>query len=226
VWGWTELTVAPNDPLLRKIKLNCRQCQIKNVTVNKREATYEYQDVYQTRLHEGSSVHQHHQLRKRFREITKLDWGELAIILPKFIKVEQQEFTGILTQPVVATSYIAATPMSAYPTAATPGMYRQMVVRIEYNLHHPTAGVRFVGCEPGDNRYPHVYTTNDTLPGSTSSWLLCMDGLSERCPWQFDITVPKRIRDIFPPKTATRVRSPHRTRSSIALHHCFSVVRF
>ena len=41
--------------------------------------------------------------------------------------------------------------MSAYPTAATPGMYRQMVVRIEYNLHHPTAGVRFVGCEPGDN---------------------------------------------------------------------------
>ena len=58
--------------------------------MNKREATYEYQDVYQTRLHEGSSVHQHHQLRKRFREITKLDWGELAIILPKFVKVEPQ----------------------------------------------------------------------------------------------------------------------------------------
>jgi len=41
--------------------------------------------------------------------------------------------------------------MSAYPNAATPGMYRQMVVRIEYSVHNPTAGVRFVGCEPGDN---------------------------------------------------------------------------
>jgi hypothetical protein len=51
-----------------------------------------------------------------------------------------------------------------------------------------------------------------------------MDGLWERCPWQIDITVPKRIRDIFPPKTATRVRSPHRTRSSIALHHGESLV--
>lgn len=67
-----------------------RDADIKNVTVNKREATFEYQDVYQTRLHEGSSVHQHHQLRKRFREITKLDWGELAIILPKLVKVEPQ----------------------------------------------------------------------------------------------------------------------------------------
>jgi len=64
--------------------------EIKNVTVNKREATFEYHDVYETKLHEGSSVHQHHQLRKRFREITKLDWGELAVILPKLVKVEPQ----------------------------------------------------------------------------------------------------------------------------------------
>lgn len=102
--GWTELTVAPTDPLLRKLKLNCRQCgmvwllcradticaDIKNVTVNKREAFYEYNDVYQTRQHEGSTVHQHHQLRKRLREITKLDWGELAVTLPKQVKIEAQ----------------------------------------------------------------------------------------------------------------------------------------
>jgi hypothetical protein len=30
-------------------------------------------------------------------------------------------------------------------------MYKQMIVRIEYIVHRPTAGVRFVGCEPGDN---------------------------------------------------------------------------
>ena len=64
--------------------------EIKNVTVNKREALYEYNDVYRTRLYEGSTVHQHHQLRKRLREITKLDWGELAITLPKQVKIEAQ----------------------------------------------------------------------------------------------------------------------------------------
>ena len=53
------------------------------------------------------------------------------------------------------------------------------------------------------------------LPGSTSSWLPCIDGLWERCPWQIEITVPKRIRDIFPTKTRSS-RSPHRTRGSMA----------
>jgi hypothetical protein len=64
--------------------------EIKGVTINKREAFYEYNDVYRTRLHVESTVHQHHQLRKRLRDITKLDWGELAITLPKQVKVEEQ----------------------------------------------------------------------------------------------------------------------------------------
>ena len=61
-----------------------------------------------------------------------------------------------------------------------------------------------------------MYTTSDVLPGSTSSWLPCIDGLWERCPWQIEITVPKRLRDIFP---KTVMRSSHRTRSSIAVHN-------
>jgi len=58
--------------------------------VNKKEATFEYYDVYQTKLHDGSTVHQHHQLRRRLREITKLDRGELHITLPKQVKIEPQ----------------------------------------------------------------------------------------------------------------------------------------
>jgi hypothetical protein len=53
---------------------------------------------------------------------------------------------------------------------------------------------------------------------STSSWLPCIDGVSERCPWQIDITIPKRIRNIFPQKPAAPKRSPHRTRS-MAVHN-------
>ena len=73
------------------LKLLCiHVAEIKNVTVNNREAIYEYNDVYRTKLYDGSTVHQHHQLRKRLREITKLDWGELAITLPKQVKIEPQ----------------------------------------------------------------------------------------------------------------------------------------
>ena len=60
--------------------------------MNKKEAQYDYNDVYKTRLHEGSTVHQHHQLRTRIREITKLDWGELSIALPKQVKIEAQVY--------------------------------------------------------------------------------------------------------------------------------------
>jgi hypothetical protein len=61
-----------------------------------------------------------------------------------------QEYTGILTTPVSQTSYITGTPMSAYPMGATPGMFKQLAVRIEFEVSSPKAGVRFVGCEPGD----------------------------------------------------------------------------
>jgi hypothetical protein len=53
---------------------------------------------------------------------------------------------------------------------------------------------------------------------STSSWLPCIDGVSERCTWQIDITVPKRIRNIFPQTPVAPKRSPHRTRS-MAIHN-------
>jgi len=59
---------------------------------------------------------------------------------------------------------MAATPGSAYPNAITPGMYKQMTVRIEYFLQRPTAGVHFVGCEPGDNVHPshHKYISDNS----------------------------------------------------------------
>jgi hypothetical protein len=35
-------------------------------------------------------------------------------------------------------------------------MYKHLVVRIEFSLNHPIAGVRFVGCELGDDVVPHL----------------------------------------------------------------------
>jgi hypothetical protein len=33
-------------------------------------------------------------------------------------------------------------------------MYKQIVLRVEYSLNHPVAGLSFVGCDPGDNVCP------------------------------------------------------------------------
>jgi len=47
--------------------------------------------------------------------------------------------------------------MTAYPQSITPGMFKQMVVRLEYTLTNPKAGVHFVGCEPGDTVHPDLF---------------------------------------------------------------------
>jgi len=73
-----------------------------------------------------------------------------------------KEFSGILTQPVVPTTYFPNTPMTALPTAIAPGMYKQIIVRLEYTVQKPMAGVHFVGCEPGDNVLPCQFVTYES----------------------------------------------------------------
>ncbi|EPX74829.1 TATA-binding protein associated factor Taf2 [Schizosaccharomyces octosporus yFS286] len=68
-----------------------------------------------------------------------------------------------------------------------------ILVSIEFSVHQPTSGITFVGVDPIDHRYPHVYTNNSITPYSTSSWLPCVDGIWERSTWEFEITIPKTL---------------------------------
>ncbi|ODQ51035.1 transcription initiation factor TFIID subunit 2 [Saitoella complicata NRRL Y-17804] len=202
--GWTEITIVPTDPALKALRLNCRQIKVSAVTVNGKEAPFSLKhDLTKLKLPEGSDVHQHHLLR------TKLDGvlhaadvgGELAISFPKGVRVEPQKepLAFVTSQPMAngrSDSPIPGTP-AALPTANPFGInYASITVRIDFTLEDTNMGLYFVGCEPDDKRYPHCFTTNTPIPGATSSWIPCMDGLWDRCTWEFEFTVPKTLRHL------------------------------
>lgn len=89
-----------------------------------------------------------------------------------------------------------ATPV---PVTARPEMYSQFVpftLRIEFVVDHFRDGFKFVGCDPGDQRYPHAYTTSSPLPGAACCLFPTLDGIHERWTWDLEITVPKTIGDM------------------------------
>jgi len=79
--------------------------------------------------------------------------------------------------------------------ASTPA-FVPVVVRIEFTLENIRDGFHFVGCDPGDQRFPHAYTTHSPLPGSSSAIFPCIDDVHEKCTWDLEITVPRTIGDI------------------------------
>lgn len=45
-----------------------------------------------------------------------------------------------------------------------------------------------------------MYTVNQPLPGSTRSWLPCVDRMSERCTWDMEFIVPRKENGISIPE--------------------------
>ena len=53
-----------------------------------------------------------------------------------------------------------------------------------------------MGCDPEDQRFPHVYTTLSPISGSACAIFPCIDDVHERCTWDLEITVPRTLGDI------------------------------
>ena len=100
--------------------------------------------------------------------------------------------------------------MAARPDNSTP--YVPFQLRIEFILDNIRDGFMFVGCEAGDMRYPHAYTTNSPLPGAACCLFPTLDGIHERWTWDLEITIPKTIGDIG--RTAPRSQDNDATMSN------------
>lgn len=94
----------------------------------------------------------------------------------------------------------------ALPRSDTSFIFSPLKVRIEYVIEHVRDGFTFVGCDAGDQRYPHAYTTHTPLPGSACCLFPTLDGIHERWTWEIEVTVPKTIGDIE--KTSSQSPSP------------------
>jgi transcription initiation factor TFIID subunit 2 len=114
----------------------------------------------------------------------------------------RSNLSGRATPDVADAGAKTPAPLTARPDSMyTPFM--PLVLRIEFVLDNIRDGFTFVGCEPGDMRYPHAYTTNSPIPGAACCLFPTLDGIHERWTWEIEVTVPRTISDINkkPPPT-------------------------
>ena len=202
--GSTTIIVTPTEPVLKFVKLDCRQLTIESVLVNGKRAQYLYEDPlreeYDALLGERKSVfndvHQYHfykgQHEKMFRgEHTE----ELTIIMPDNLKLYPQDPSTISGM----TPHGGQTHTPGSHKATNLEMfYTNVKIRIEYSLKNPTTGLHFVGGKGSSlskNEW-YAYTSNTSYGVSTSSWVPCVDSLVDKCSWTLDIGVPKTVKQI------------------------------
>ncbi|KAK9458583.1 uncharacterized protein V1516DRAFT_682544 [Lipomyces oligophaga] len=204
--GSTEITVVPSEQSLRSVRLNFRQAKVAAIYINNKPALWDYEDYWASTssekfLDSARSVYQFEAFQDKLSSLTGESLiGELVIHFPRGFKVQAQDsFVPQISvrqlSPVVSRH--GSPDAQSHPTFK-PDINSSFVpinVRIEFELDNPVMGLKFVKATK-EHRYPHVYTCSNPFGVSTSSWLPCVDGLWERCSWEFEITVPKTIADI------------------------------
>ncbi|KAJ3174070.1 hypothetical protein HDU88_000037 [Geranomyces variabilis] len=169
---------------------------VRRVTVNGIEAKYGYDDPLTPIVPPSArkTAQHHNEYRQQYiYALQEADEGELVIDLPAELRAEE-----LLANPAipvqVAPSQIADQDPSTPPT--TP--LRSIVIRVDYSLRDPKAGIHFVLPESVQTleRYPQLYTHNQA--SSARLWMPCFDRQQEQCTWSIDIIVPSKLGDVLP----------------------------
>ncbi|KAI8388692.1 Bromodomain-containing protein [Radiomyces spectabilis] len=203
--GSAELTIQPLHNKLTGIRINSRQCQIVQTFVNSTPVEHTYSDAVADLTLGSNTTIAHHQVYKSkyLNALREADEGELLIRLPEdSIKQMSESEAQLISNDVYMHSSAEmgedGTPQDkslSTPTVDAGPSYAPIVVRVDFILENPRMGVVFV--EPDEEvapyRAPHVYTVNQPLPGSTRAWLPCIDRVSERCTWDMEFIVPRKM---------------------------------
>ena len=203
ITGTTDITITPTTKNLKHIRLNCRQARVISARVGTKNAVVSHVDPYERLKPRGkTTVHQHQMLRSKIEPYIKdPPEPELSIAVPPKIRIEEAQPDAQLSRTVLErheSEYGAQgpdTPQTAH--AQDVPKFNPLNVSIEFKVDNFRHGLHFVGVEPGDNRFPHLYTTNSIAPGSTSSIFPCVDDPNTRCMWEVSIRCPKTLGDAF-----------------------------
>ncbi|KAL8852869.1 MAG: hypothetical protein Q9221_002245 [Calogaya cf. arnoldii] len=222
--GKTEITISPHSKDLKSVRLNCRQCDIKRITVNSKSCSnFVYEEPYnKAKLPWKAGVHQHHMLRNKIDAHFKSPPdGELVINLPKSVKIEELDpFAIAALTPLAARTSVGLNskddPMGEALSARTAVeqdlRYKSFAVEIDFAISHIQDGMQFVGWEEEDLRYPHAYTKSFAAPGGVCCLFPCLDDLAARCTWDISIKCSKTLGDAFSPP---RSKTPNGTRDGV-----------
>jgi transcription initiation factor TFIID subunit 2 len=205
VTGWTELTIEPQSDGLRMIKLCSRGIRVRNVTVEGKyqvpDASIRYYDPYDgLRVRETYNVHQYHQVRENI-EAALRDPPEpnLIIPLPKQVRIRQVSPLDVGPKAQVADVNGVKSLETPVPKGVEDGdpMFVPITVRMEFTMEDTRHALHWAGLQEGDTRYPHVYTTASSVPGTPSSFVFpCVGTPLSRCSWRLTIQCPRTLGDV------------------------------
>lgn len=202
--GTADIILIPLIQKLSYITLDCKDLQIKEVRVeNRRCDNYIHDDPLTSferhsrsesdTLYTYNGVEQSHFLREKFADLNEFpeerSKSQLIIKIPPSIKITLQDANSL-------TNYTPITPTVRGTPASQEAVFTPISVRIEYELSNPATGVRFDTVQESQPQLWNAYTTNSELCCSASYWMPCINTLDEKCTWEVEITVPKRVKDI------------------------------
>jgi len=209
--GRTEITLSPHSKDLKSVRLNCRQCDLKRLTVNgKACSSASYEDPYKrTTLPWKAGVHQYHMLQQRLEnQLKRSPEEELVVAFPKSLKIDDldpfsEEAQSILLSKSVGSSKGDGSANALDPvqnsrnTAEQAARFTPVQLNIEFVVRKIRDGMQFVGWEDGESRYPHAYSTNSLSPGAACCLFPCVDDLTSRCTCEISLTCQKTVGDAF-----------------------------
>ena len=217
--GKTEITVNPHSKDLRSVRLNCRQCQLKRLSVNGKPATsMSYEEPYRnSKLSWRAGVYQYQMLRQRIEgQVREHPEEELIVNLPRNLRIDEldpfsNEALGVILQVKPDSNkresgggsildLAQTTKTTIEPTAR----FTPIVLYIEFVIEKIRDGMQFVGWEDGDPRYPHAYTQK-SLSITTCCLFPCLEDISSRCTWEISIKCPRTLGDAFQIKNVTEI---------------------
>lgn len=91
--------------------------------------------------------------------------------------------------------------------------HRQLKITIPFVNKNPRDGLHFVGVDPMDSRYTHMYTRQSIQPGTASCIFPCMDDHGCRCDWKITIRFPRTMGDALHQALASQRDSANKDRS-------------
>ena len=179
--GYTELTVIPTEASLRTLHLNARRCRIETVQCDGTDARFDYMEGYG--VPDALDVHAHPQVKRAlYASASQGAEGELRIQLPQPVRLESGG----------GANGAEAGGANGTEAGAEPE-YAPISVRIYYMLEDVDEALQLVLPTPeAPYRVPHMYT-RPTGANSARCWVPCVDSLWERCTWDLEFVVPRRL---------------------------------
>ena len=209
VHGQTKIHIAPDTIDLKTIRLDCRQCKLKNLRVNEIPvSSWSYNDPYtRTKLCWRAGVHQYHMLEEKLDDQFKaVPDKELEINLPKTVRIKEMDPLSVEAQSFLLTKSADDGKKETGDTTvndltqSTRTVVEQLVrftpitLTVDFSVDKVRDGLHFVGWEEGDMQYPHVYTRNSSIRG-ISCLFPCLDTFDSRCTWKIQIKIPRTLGD-------------------------------